>query len=150
MTHFRPTLFLLAAISFGLGISLPLMRFEKLWFFEEKPSLIEMVSGLWGADNFAIAIVVALFSILFPILKMAVGFQAVTAGRALPKWANILGKWSLVDVMLVAIVLFAAKTSGLASAVALPGIWFFGASSILVAIASYGASYDASYDLGQE
>lgn len=146
MTHIRPILFLLAAISFGLGISLPLMRFEKLWFFEEKPSLIEMVSGLWNAENFAIAIVVALFSILFPILKMAVGFQAVSAGRALPKWASVLGKWSLVDVMLVAIVIFAAKTSGLASAVALPGVWFFGLSSILTAVATYGASYELSAD----
>lgn len=112
------------------------MQFEKLWFFVERPSLLQVISGLWSEGGYLIAIVVALFSIVFPIVKMGMGMQALV-GNGVPKWVSYLAKWSMVDVLLVAIIIFAAKTSGLASAVAEPGVWFFAASSVLAAFASY-------------
>ena len=42
----------------------------------------------------------------------------------------------MLDVVLVALVIFAAKTSGLATASTQPGLWFFAASVILTAAAS--------------
>ncbi len=132
----RPYLLLLAAISFGLGISLPLVRFEKLYFFSETPSLLSIVSGLWTSGSAGLALVVALFSLLFPVIKMAVAFDAAIGRVQLPTWASLLSKWSLMDVLLVAIVIFAAKTSGLASAISQPGVWFYGASALALAVAS--------------
>ena len=129
---------LIAAISFGLGISLPLLELKKLYFLTERPSLIGVTSGLWIAKDYALAIVVALFSIVLPIIKLAVSFQSVLAGRKPKNWASLVAKWSLMDVLLVAILVFAAKTSGLATAIALPGIWFFGLSTIATAIATLG------------
>lgn len=134
----RPFLLLISAVSFGLGISLPLMRFEKLWFFTETPSLITIVMDLWAQGEYLLTIVVAGFSILFPIIKLATSFQAVFTNRAANGWAAALAKWSMMDVLLVAIVVFAAKTSGLAQAVSQPGLWFFALSAITVAIATLG------------
>jgi len=134
----RPYLLLIAAISFGLGISLPLVRFEKLYFFSETPSLIAIVSGLWTEGSIGLALIVGLFSLIFPVVKMAVAFNATIARSGLPAWANILSKWSLMDVLLVAIVVFAAKTSGLATAISQPGIWFYAASTLTLALASFG------------
>ncbi len=37
----------------------------------------------------------------------------------------------MLDVVLVALVIFAAKTSGLATAFTQPGLWFFAASAVL-------------------
>lgn len=45
-----------------------------------------------------------------------------------------LSKWSMMDVLLVAIVIFAAKTSGLAEAFTQPGLWFYAASSMLAGL----------------
>lgn len=47
-----------------------------------------------------------------------------------------LANWSMLDVVLVAIVIFAAKTSGLATAITQSGLWFFTASVVLTALAS--------------
>ena len=48
----------------------------------------------------------------------------------------MLSNWSMLDVVLVALVIFAAKTSGLATAATKPGLWFFAASALLTAVAS--------------
>ncbi|MEM9277629.1 MAG: paraquat-inducible protein A [Pseudomonadota bacterium] len=135
---FRPLLLLVASVSFGLGISLPLMRFEKLWLFEETPSLLTIVADLWKENEILLTIVVAAFSILFPALKLLSAHQAVYTRKAPGGWTAALAKWSMMDVLLVAIVVFAAKTSGLASAISQPGLWFFALSAVTVAIASSG------------
>lgn len=138
MKALRPYLLLIAAISFGLGISLPLIELKKLYVFSERPSLIGVTIGLWTAKDYALAAVVALFSIILPIVKLSVSFQTVFAGRKPKSWTSLVAKWSLMDVLLVAILVFAAKTSGLATAVALPGVWFFGLSTIATALATQG------------
>ena len=40
----------------------------------------------------------------------------------------------MMDVMLVAIVVFAAKSSGLANAVSQPGLWFYAASTLIAGL----------------
>ncbi|MEZ5789416.1 MAG: paraquat-inducible protein A [Nitratireductor sp.] len=135
---FRPLLLLLAAISFGLGISLPLIRFEKLYFFAETPSLLSLVAGLWSKGDWGLAGLVAAFSLVFPVVKMFTVFEAAFRAGRFPAWAGVLAKWSMMDVLLVAILVFAAKTSGLATAVSQPGIWLFALSAIATAIASMG------------
>ncbi len=42
----------------------------------------------------------------------------------------------MMDVLLVAIVIFATKTSGLAQAFTQPGLWFYAGSSLAVALLS--------------
>lgn len=110
------------------------MRFEKLYFFKETPSLISIISGLWGEGETLLAIVVVAFSILFPILKLFTAFQAVFLRQAAKGWTAALAKWSMMDVLLVAIAVFAAKTSGLANAISQPGLWFFAISAVAVVI----------------
>ncbi|MGI9350207.1 MAG: paraquat-inducible protein A [Rhizobiaceae bacterium] len=138
MPGFRPFLLMIASVSYGLGISLPLMRFEKLWFFSETPSLLTIVGDLWQQEEIFLTLVIVAFSLLFPALKLVTAHQAVFTNKPASGWTAALAKWSMMDVLLVAIVVFAAKTSGLASAVSQPGIWFFALSAITVAVASTG------------
>ncbi len=130
----RSILLLIAAISFGLGIALPLVRFERLYVFAETPSLIDILIGVWGSGDYALTVIIALFSVIFPIAKLFTAFHATLNERELPSWIAALGKWSLMDVVLVAILIFAAKTSGFASAFTQPGIWFYMASTIFTAV----------------
>ncbi|MGY3611575.1 paraquat-inducible protein A, partial [Bradyrhizobium sp. Lot11] len=47
----RPVLLVAAPFLLALGLILPLVRFETLYFFNKTPSLIEIVISLWrGGD----------------------------------------------------------------------------------------------------
>ena len=48
-----------------------------------------------------------------------------------------LSKWSMLDVLVVAIVIVATKTTGFAKAIAQPGLWFFATAVLLTALATY-------------
>ncbi|TNM62760.1 paraquat-inducible protein A [Aliirhizobium smilacinae] len=128
----------LSAVLLALGVTLPIMRFEQLYFFSNEPSLLQLVGELWSDGSAGLAIAVCAFSLVFPAAKLIVLAAEVVAGdarsgvlhRAMPH----LSRWSMMDVMLVAIVIFAAKTSGLATAVTLPGFWCYAASAVIAAI----------------
>ncbi len=135
-------LLLLSALSFGLGITLPIVHFQKLYFFNETPSLIGLFFGLWDEGSWIIAVAVLLFSILFPLTKLSTVFVSTIAPdnrlsrSSLSRWTGILSKWSMMDVLLVALVIFAAKTSGVADAFTQPGLWFYSISAISGAAAA--------------
>jgi paraquat-inducible protein A len=99
---------------------------------------VELVTALFREGDMALSLVVGLFSIVFPIVKLA-GLAVQLSGRAaeagfLRRAMPHLSKWSMMDVMLVAIVVFAAKSSGLAVAVSQPGLWFYAASAIIAGL----------------
>ncbi len=129
----------LASFSFALGITQPLLRFERLYFLEERPSLLVLVHGMWQGGERPLAGLIALFSIALPVLKLVVLHVAALSGRQSRSLhvLSTVSKWSMMDVMLVALVVFAAKTSGLASAVVLPGLWFYATATIASALAAF-------------
>jgi paraquat-inducible protein A len=143
-TKFLPIVLLGASISFALGIVLPLMQVDRLYFLSTSPSLIEVTASLWNNGDMAIAIVTSLFSIIFPALKLTVlhfaAFREHGVSVEVPKWFKALARWSMLDVMVVALIIFAAKTSGLATAMTKPGLWFFAVSAVLTALASSALS----------
>lgn len=132
---------LVAAFTLALGLTMPLMNVSKLYVFEENPSLLGIIQALWNGGDPLLATIVALFSIILPITKLGVAQLALAqtspAGQRLHRSIGVLSKWSMLDVLLVALVIFGAKTSGLATAIAQPGLWFFAASAILSAIAAH-------------
>lgn len=140
MGAIRPALLLIASISFGLGISLPLIRLEKFYFFSDTPSLVELVYGLWQNGDIGLSALVGMFSLVFPVIKLFTVFEAAFGSGRFPVWASVLAKWSMMDVLLVAILVFAAKTSGLATAVSQPGIWFYALSTLAAVAAAAGIS----------
>jgi len=135
-------LLLVSALCLPLGLTLPLLHLQKLYFFSDTPSLLDVVTGLWAQGSIVIAIAVALFSAVFPLAKLALTFIAAIAPKATLARSSIiattgaLAKWSMMDVLLVAIVIFAAKSSGFATAFAQPGLWFYGASALSGAVAA--------------
>lgn len=136
-----PVILFLASLSFGLGVALPLLRVDRLYFFSEEPSLGGIVVGLWNSGDIVLAAIVALFSMAFPVAKLALLNVWAYAGQQthdrIPTWFRALSNWSMLDVVLVALVVFAAKTSGFATAFTKPGLWFFAASVVLTVAASY-------------
>ena len=127
-----------ATACFVLGLTLPLLELERLLVLTDRPSLLQLVTGLWTDGEQLLAGAVALFSVVFPMDKLAalhVAVVAGTPGRSL-QMLGALGKWSMMDVMLVALVIFAAKTSGLATAITQPGLLFYAGAVVLSALAA--------------
>lgn len=120
------------ALSFTAGVTLPLLVLEKLYFFTETPSLLQIVVGLWQNGDLLLSILVGAFSLVFPVVKLFVLFLEAIGGFSKAgqtsnafRHVSMLGRWSMMDVLLVAIVIFAAKTSGFATATSQPGLWFY-------------------------
>ncbi|WP_306025070.1 paraquat-inducible protein A [Oceaniradius stylonematis] len=141
---------LLAAAAFclALGITLPLLEMERLFVLTDRPSLIDVVAGLWNSGDPLLAAIIALASIVFPAAKIAAlhvsAALAATPPDRHPAWARpldravgIFTKWSMLDVMLVALAIFTARTSGLATAISQPGLWFFAGSALASAVAAW-------------
>lgn len=128
----------IAAFAFALGLTLPLVRFEKLYFFEETPTLIEIVSTLAAEDDVALAALIGAFSIVFPAVKLLLLFVIAIGGGSSRRLGALsaVSKWSMMDVMIVALAIVAAKSSGIASAVTLPGIWFYATATLCSAAAA--------------
>jgi paraquat-inducible protein A len=136
-----PAFLVLSALFLAFGLVLPLVRFEKLYFFDETPSLIDIVVSLWQQGSGGLAVLVGLFSIVFPVIKLfGIALEATAPTQSgsrenlIARLLPILGKWSMMDVMLVALVIVAAKTSGMASAFTQPGLWFYAASAIMTGL----------------
>jgi paraquat-inducible protein A len=138
MRNLQAVLLVTVPFLLAFGLVLPLVRFEKLYFFSDTPSLLAIIGSLWRTENYLLAAIVALVSVALPILKTvslaveAVGTQRKSEGGfffdlVVPQ----LARWSMADVLLVAIVIAAAKTSGLATAFTQPGLWFYAGSTMI-------------------
>lgn len=130
-----------AALALPLGLTLPLLSVDRLFLFSEEPSVIAVIGGLWRGGDVLLAAIVFAGSVLFPIAKLSVlHLAAAGIGGGLVRRLEALGRWSLLDVLLVALIVFSAKTSGVAAAASRPGLWFFAAAVLLAAAAGVLAS----------
>ena len=136
----KSSLLILAPAFLALGICLPLMRFESFYVFSEEPSLLSIIVSLWDGGDGLLSVIVGLVSVVFPTIKL-IGLAAEhlnvadrQAGGWIEKLVPVLSRWSMMDVLLVALVIFAAKTTGLVQAFSQPGLWFYAGSVVLAAI----------------
>lgn len=135
-------LIILSSVTLTLGVVLPIMKFESFYFFDETTSIIDIIATLYVSEEYLLAILVAGFSVVFPFTKqMAVLLEALNLNRqrrgALAKLIPLLSKWSMMDVLLVALVIVAAKLSGVASAFSQIGLWFYASSTLLTIISHW-------------
>ncbi len=112
------------------GLSLPLLYSQKL-FWESTYSVWTGIVALWQQHEYVLASVLFFFSIVFPIVKLlslaVVWFQKLPEEQTvrLLHWLRILGKWSMLDVFVVAILIVAVKLGPLASVEPRRGVYFF-------------------------
>ncbi|ACT57779.1 paraquat-inducible protein A [Hirschia baltica] len=122
------------------GYLLPLVKLTKLKFFTETPSLLSVIAGLSIEKDYFLASVFVIFTLFFPISKLALLTSLVFSPKrqysSTTKWLARLGKWSMLDVMVLAIGVYAAHRSGFAAAASQPGAWCFTASILLSALAA--------------
>jgi len=107
-------------------------------FKYEAKSILSTVQGLFSNGNLIIASLIGLFSIVTPLLKMSVvAMNLFNVAPSLHKKAHdlihLLGKWSMADVFVVAILIsiFALDTQEFTRAETELGVYFFAAYCLL-------------------
>ena len=137
-----PVVLVFASAALSIGISTPLITVEKAFFLENDYSIWSGVTGLWEDGELFLAALVFFFSFVFPILKLLLlawiwfgrmGFERRTrAVQALEE----LGRWSMLDVFAVAILIVATKLGPLAQVYPQPGVYWFAAAVLASMVAT--------------
>jgi uncharacterized paraquat-inducible protein A len=130
-----------ALILFVPGILLPMMRLETLGHVHEA-SILDGVSHLLGHGQVFIGLVILLFSLVLPPLKMLAlllvsSHLLPSGGRArLYAWVERLGRWGMLDVLVVAVLVAFVKLGETVRIQPGPGLFLFGACVLVSLLAS--------------
>jgi paraquat-inducible protein A len=126
-------------VAFALNVAAVLLPFMDMrrGFSTETYSLPHSVQMLWDSKLYVLAVIVVAFSVVFPFVKLLV-LAAIVTGKAREGRASALlgfveryGKWSMLDVFLVCLMLSLANDQLLVSAVPRIGILCFTAAITL-------------------
>lgn len=122
-----------------IGYYLPILTVRKLWETNTFSILTGIVS-LWKEKYFFLAGIIFFFSIIFPTVKLLslsiIWFVRLTQKQRerMLRYLLLLGKWSMLDVFIVAVTIVTIKLGVLASARAHNGIYCFGLSILLAMV----------------
>jgi len=131
-------LLLTALMCFIFGIYLPVFTLTKLLIFNNTVSIL---SGLWqlvAEGEYLIFVLIFSFSIILPVSKLAILTIAWNSTRNHHHkkllWLEKVGRWSMLDVFVVALLIVTVKLGALASVVIHAGLYYFSAAVILMMI----------------
>lgn len=123
--HPAPWLILAAFVLNVAAVQLPFMDMRR-GLKTHTYSLPHSVQMLWDSKLYVLAVIVVAFSVVFPFIKLFVLGAIVTGrGRPLLGFVERFGKWSMLDVFLVCLMLALANDQLLVSAVPRVGILCF-------------------------
>lgn len=125
------------------GLQAPILTLEKFHIFSNTVSLLSALRQLAQEAEWGLFALVGTFSVVFPILKTVVllaiwNFDPAHGERHRRHlhWLSVYGKWSMLDVFVVALLVVSVKLGSLAQARVEIGIYAFAASVVLTMLLS--------------
>lgn len=129
----------LAALLFLVGIFLPMLTITKLVFFQNSFSVVSGIVELLHNGQYPLFVVLLVFSVILPLMKIGVLYrllsQQVHAQPRLRRYLDLMhdyGRWAMLDVMVVAILIVTVKLGVIASIEVHIGLYLFGAAVLLI------------------
>lgn len=148
--------FLIALALWGAGVTLPVLHVTELFVFENEVTLVGVVQGLFAEDEAGIGTLVLVFTLLLPPAKLVLGYGlwrfAAGDGKAARRGVALLdaiGKWTMLDVLILALVVVTLKSSWVADVETAPGLYFFAASALLAVAAGIGLRHSVANSEGK-
>ena len=129
-----PAALLVSVILLVRGLSLPIMHVQQMVFWKSSYSVLAGIIELWKQNELMLSALLFFFSIVFPFAKLtalaAIWFVRLTDAERirLLQWLGLLGKWSMLDVFVVAILIVLVKLGPLAQVEPRAGVYFFTAA----------------------
>ena len=121
------------------GFFAPMLTLTKMVFISNSFSI---VSGIWQLlqdGHFLLFVLVASFSIILPVAKIILLFNLLHPNTTEParrkKLLHLMheyGRWAMLDVMVVAVLIVTGKMGALASIEIHPGLYIFGLAVLLI------------------
>ena len=112
-------LIILATVFFALGVMLPAIRFTTVFVWTNQHSVATIIWALWKNEEFFLCFVIFMFSIFFPFMKLFYLLTLVTSPDMPAEFRNKsisamewLGRYSMTDVMVLALMIFYINASG--------------------------------------
>ncbi len=137
-------LIIVATVFFALGIILPTIRFTTVYVWTNQHSILTIMYALFETDEIFLCAVLFAVSIFFPFMKLFYLLTLITSHDIEPEFRRKsiatmewLGRYSMTDVMVLALMIFYVNSSGYTEATVLPGVYFFAASALITMLA-YG------------
>jgi len=132
----------LSVILLVLAWTLPLMTVDRLIVLREEVSIVEAIWILGDEGEYLLFAILLLFTIIFPVAKLSVAalflYRLDPGDRRLRRWlglADAFGRWSMLDVFVVALAVVAIKLSLVSDVTVHAGVYVFVAAVALSMIA---------------
>jgi len=136
---------------FTAGIFLPFTAVTKLWLFQDQVSVYQGLIVLWKAGELFLFLILFVFTVSFPFIKINAMLVLwlwprlnSERGQRLHRFVVHLGKWSMLDVFIVAILVLTVKSTGVASIKVGAGFFLFFLSVMLTMLASLWTGHAVS------
>ncbi len=137
------SLLLMVLLLFAFACFAPLFTLSKFYIFDNTVSLMSALADLWREGQYALFAIIAIFSVLFPLIKIGLLFYLQFSTRLwqsqhekLIHGLDVVGKWSMLDVFVVAILLVSIKLGPMADVTVHYGIYLFAAAIIMMMLLS--------------
>lgn len=132
-------LLLLTSVLLLIGFFMPIMTITKLVFFENSFSIISGIQQLWFEGKYLLFIIIGFFSIVLPLAKLGLLFRLLTPSsqrtgqdQRLLHLMHDYGRWAMLDVMVVAMLIMSVKLGAIASIQIHAGLYVFAAAVLLI------------------
>jgi len=120
------------------GVVSPIITLKKFVLVENTFSVLSGVFELLQNGQLFLFLLLAGFSVVLPILKLSVLYGIVSSRRAMQgrvrrqlHWMHLYGKWSMLDVFVVAVLVVAVKLGALVDVEMRYGLYAFAGSVLL-------------------
>ena len=130
-------LLLVTLLLFITGISLPILTITKLLVVSNEVSILTGLQQLFEEQHYFIFLVILSFSIVLPLLKLyylyLLSARKAVNNRKYSKYLHLMhryGRWSMLDVFVIAILIMTVKLGALASVEIESGMFYFTAAVI--------------------
>jgi len=134
-------LLVITLLLFIAGVSLPILTITKLLVVSNEVSIVTGLLQLFEEQQYFIFVVIFLFSIVLPLLKLYYLFllsaKKAVDNQAYSKYLHLMhryGRWSMLDVFVIAILIMTVKLGALASVEIELGMFYFTTAVILLMI----------------
>ena len=135
---FLNSLWLITTVLLVVGLTQPMFTFTHFYFFDDTFSLLDGIFHLAAQGEYILFVLLFLFSLVMPVVKMLMLLYSINAGQLLTPVQRLrldkiakLGKWSMLDVYVIAILAVTIKLSLIASVTIHYGLVAFAVSVTL-------------------
>ena len=132
-------LLLLATVLLAVGINFPMLTISQFIVMKTSFSVVSGIYQLLRNGQILLFLLVALFSLVLPVLKIVVLFRILSVKHGNPvvisRYLHLMheyGRWSMLDVLVVAVLIVAVKLGTIASIEIHFGLYVFAAAVLLI------------------